>query len=81
MNLIIGWIKRFTDNPKTTAGGVVAGTGATAALVEILNQAGCNFSNVQWMMIVGIAFGIPALIGGMATDSGKAAPVPELPKP
>ena len=80
MNLLISWIKRFTENPKTTAGGVIGGTGAVAAITTIMSQAGCNFSNVQWVMIVGIAFGIPALVGGMATDNGKTiVPPPTVP--
>lgn len=81
MNLLVNFIQRFTQNPKTTAGGVVGGTGAVAALMAILGQAGCEFTQVQWFEIVGIAFGIPALIGGMGTDNGKAvasAPTPPV---
>ena len=72
MNLIINIFQRLFGSPKTTAGGVIAGTGIAVAASTILEQAGCQFSNVQWFEIMGLVFGGPALVGGLSTDNAKA---------
>lgn len=71
MNLVINIFQRLFGSPKTTAGGVIAGSGLAVAVSAILDQAGCQFSNVQWWEIMGMVFGGPALIGGLGTDNGK----------
>jgi|CXWL01.1.fsa_nt_gi hypothetical protein len=72
MNLVINIFQRLFGSPKTTAGGVIAGTGIAVAVSTILEQAGCQFSNVQWFEIMGLVFGGPALVGGLSTDNAKA---------
>jgi hypothetical protein len=71
MNLLVNIFQRLFNSPKTTTGGVVAGTGFAVAISAILDQAGCQFSNVQWWEIMSMVFGGPALVGGLATDNGK----------
>lgn len=72
MNLIINIFQRLFGSPKTTAGGVIVGTGIAVAVSTILDQAGCQFSNVQWFEIMSLVAGGPALVGGLSTDNAKA---------
>lgn len=71
MNLLINIFQRLFGSPKTTAGGVLAGSGLAVAVSAIIDQAGCQFSNVQWWEIMLIVFGGPAVVGGLNTDNGK----------
>lgn len=71
MDFIRNIIGRLISNPKSTAGGLVAGNVFAAAGWAILQQAGCDFNNVQWMQILGILFGGPALVGGLLTDNNS----------
>lgn len=72
MNIVMNLLQRLFGSPKTTAGGVIAGTGVAVAVSTILEQAGCQFSNVQWWEIMTLVFGGPTVIGGLSTDNGKA---------
>lgn len=72
MNIVMNLLQRLFGSPKTTAGGVIAGTGVAVAVSTILEQAGCHFSNVQWWEIMTLVFGGPSVIGGLSTDNGKA---------
>lgn len=70
MNIILNIIQRFLGSPKTTSGGVAAGTGLALAASMILEQSGCHFEGVNWWMVMGVIFGGPAVIGGLSTDNG-----------
>jgi len=83
MDFIRNLIGRLVSNPKTTAGGLVAGNVFAAAGWSILQQAGCDFSEVQWLQILGVLFGGPVIVGGLSTDNNAGvAPVlvPVTPK-
>lgn len=62
-------LQRIFGNWKTTIGGTAVGATALAVIYEIMAQAGCNFSNVQWLVVLGIAFAGPTVVGAMATDN------------
>lgn len=70
MNLLLNLFQRLFNNPKTTSGGVLAGTGLSVAVSMILQQSGCNFEGVNWWVVMGALFGGPAVIGGLSTDNG-----------
>lgn len=65
--------ERIFGNLKTTLGGTALGAGLMGAMYLILDQAHCDFSQVQWIMVLGAVFGGPAVIGGLSTDNGKSA--------
>lgn len=71
MNVLLNIFARLFNSPKTTAGGVLTGSAFAMAVAAIIDQAGCQFSNVQWFEIIGIVFGGPAAIGALSTDNGK----------
>lgn len=68
----MNFIARLIQHPKTTIGGTAAGALMLTAGGAIMAQAGCDFSQVQWMAILGMLFAGPAAVGGLATDNGKS---------
>lgn len=62
---------RIFGNLKTTIGGTSLGAGLTAAMYLVLDQAHCDFSQVQWVMVLGAVFSGPTIVGGLSTDNGK----------
>jgi len=79
MGVLINWLRRFIESPKTTLGGLLGGTAIGAAIIAVFGQAGCNFSSVQWFEILGIAMGGGTIIGGLSTDEGKTVVKPPTP--
>ena len=63
--------ERIFLNFKTTIGGTALGAAMMGVTYEILSQAGCDFSHVQWMAVLLAAFGGPTVVGAFATDNGK----------
>lgn len=76
MNVLINFLRRITESPKTTAGGVIAGGGLAAAASLILTESGCQFSQVQWLEVLGLIFAGPTVVGGLSTDEGKTVAKP-----
>ena len=64
-------IARIIQNPQTTLGGLLNGGVLAAAGEVILEQAGCNFGEVQWWTILSMLFAGPAVQGAVSTDNGK----------
>jgi len=71
LKLLLNFWDRFVHNPKTTIGGIVTGGALSAAALLVLQQAGCNFDNVQWVEVLGLVFAGPTVVGGVSTDNGK----------
>lgn len=63
-------LARMFSNWKTTLGGSAVGLVAMGIIAAVMSQAGCNFSNVQWVSILGAAFAGPTTVGAMSTDNG-----------
>ena len=68
---LVSILSRIFTNWKTTVGGTAVGAVAMAMIALVMNQAGCNFSNVQWLEVLALAFAGPTTVGAMSTDSGK----------
>ena len=66
-------LERVFGNLKTTVGGSVVGGAMMGAGYLILQQAGCQFGDVEWMAVLTMLFTGPAAVGAAATDNGKAA--------
>lgn len=65
-------LERFLKNPKTTGGGLGVGAVLSGVGAYILTEAGCDFSNVSMGGLLAMLFAGPSLVGGAATDNGKA---------
>lgn len=74
MNLILNILQRLFNSPKTTAGGLAAGTGLSVAVSMIVEQSGCHFEGVNWWVVMSALFGGPAVVGALATDNGVNLP-------
>jgi hypothetical protein len=62
--------ERFFKNPKTTIGGTAVGAMMLGIGAYVINEAHCDFSGVQWTVVLGMLFAGPQAIGGFATDNG-----------
>lgn len=71
---------RIFLNFKTTLGGTAIGAAAMGAGYMILEQAHCDFSQVQWFVVLGALFGGPAVQGMFSTDNGKTVVPVGVPK-
>lgn len=65
--------ERIFGNLKTTIGGSAVGVALLGVGAMIIQQAHCDFSQVQWIGILTALFMGPATVGALATDNGKAA--------
>lgn len=65
-------LARLIQHPKTTIGGTAVGAAMLTVGGAIMEQAGCDLSQVQWMPILIMLFSGPAVVGGLATDNGKS---------
>jgi len=63
-------LQRIFGNWKTTLGGTAVGGILMGMIALIMNQAGCNFSNVQWVEVLLLAFAGPTTVGALSTDNG-----------
>lgn len=73
--------ERIFGNFKTTIGGTAMGASVMGLVYEVIAQAGCDFSHVQWLVILAGAFLGPTAVGAFSTDNGKAVgPVPATTK-
>ena len=63
---------RFVKNPKTTLGGTAVGAMLMSVGGYVISQAGCDFSSVQWGVVLSMLFAGPQIVGGSATDNGKS---------
>ena len=64
-------LQRIFGNWKTTVGGTAVGAVGMGMVAMILSQAGCNFSNVQWMEVLALVFAGPQAVGALSTDNGN----------
>jgi hypothetical protein len=63
-------LERFFKNPKTTIGGTAIGAMMLGIGAYVLNEAHCDFSGVQWTVVLGMLFAGPQAVGGYSTDNG-----------
>lgn len=71
--------ERVLGNSKTTSGGVGIGVIMSGVGAYVLNEAGCDFSNVSIAGVLGMLLAGPAVVGGAATDNGKSVESKEKP--
>lgn len=64
---------RIAHNPKTTVGGVSITALLTAVWYQVMQQAHCDFSQIQWAGIVTSTV-MPLVMGAFATDANKTVP-------
>jgi hypothetical protein len=63
-------LQRIFGSWKSTLGGSAVGVIAMGIIAAVMSQAGCNFSNVQWVSILAAAFAGPTTVGALTTDNG-----------